>query len=145
MIQEAGQNTKSTLDMGVPEPNSGLPRFCFLRWIDGPAPVSPRCTAPSHSYDGPPDKQGNNSSGFVAVVGLIVWNIVQYQGRIRPWNSAGSLDLKGKMGGRTLPAPDPVLISNGSLRRKLKACNQSASVIRLFIRNDPSAIPGASP
>ena len=81
------------------------------------------------------DKQGNNRSGFVAVVGLTVWNIVQYQGRIRPWNRAGSLDLKGKMGRRTLPAPDPALISNGSLRRKFNACNNYISVIRLFIRN----------
>jgi hypothetical protein len=82
-----------------------------------------------------PDKQGNNRSGFVAVVGLTVWNIVHYQGRIRPLNRARSLDLKGKMGRRTLPAPAPALISNGSLRRKFSDCNESASVIRLFIRN----------
>jgi oligo-alginate lyase len=31
-----------------------------------------------------PDKQGNNRKGFVAVVGLNVWNVVQYQGCIRP-------------------------------------------------------------
>ena len=43
-----------------------------------------------------------------------------------------------KMGRRTLPAPDPALISNGSLRRKFNACNESASVIRLFIRNATS-------
>ena len=40
------------------------------------------------------------------------------------------------MGRRTLPAPDPALISNGSLRRKFNACNESASVIRLFIREN---------
>jgi hypothetical protein len=32
------------------------------------------------------------------------------------------------MGRRTLPASDPALISNGSLRRKFNACNESASV-----------------
>src|SRR5205085_1662692 len=31
-----------------------------------------------------PDKQRNNRNGFVAVVGLTVWNAVQYQSRIRP-------------------------------------------------------------
>jgi hypothetical protein len=40
-----------------------------------------------------------------------------------------------KMGVELSPAPDPALISNGSLRRKFNACNESASVIRLFIRN----------
>ena len=44
------------------------------------------------------DKQENNRDGFVAVVGLTVQNLVQHQGRIRPLNRAGSLDLYGKVG-----------------------------------------------
>jgi hypothetical protein len=56
-------------------------------------------------------------------------------GRIRQWNRARSLDLKGKVGRRTLATPDPALISDGSLRRKFNPCNNYISVIRLFIRN----------
>jgi hypothetical protein len=44
------------------------------------------------------DKQENNRDCFVAVVGLTVQNLVQHQGRIRPLNRAGSLDLYGKVG-----------------------------------------------
>jgi hypothetical protein len=41
----------------------------------------------------PPDKQADSRDGFVAAVGLKVQNAVQYQGRIRPKNRAGSLDF----------------------------------------------------
>jgi hypothetical protein len=60
------------------------------------------------------DSQGNLAwsfgpelrSRFVAGIGLTVWNIVQYQGRIRHFKrAAGSLDLKEKMGRRSSARP----------------------------------------
>src|SRR5260370_4587724 len=36
MIQGPCRNTKSALDMAVPEPNSRPPKSCFLGWSDGP-------------------------------------------------------------------------------------------------------------
>ena len=40
---------------------------------------------------------------FIAAVGLKLQNVAQHQGRIRPKNRAGLLELRGKVGPRTPP------------------------------------------